>query len=208
MLRDPTVVAAIIAALISLASIGLSAWITGKVAEKGVALTQAQKLLEFKNQQFSELYAPLLALIETSEAVYVRLVEVLPYDIPKENFRLLDHLPSLCEHPVAGPLVNEVLSLGEQMKNLLTSKGGMVYKSPWPDSFKEYLAHYHVMVAASHGANPSPGKEGAQKHYYPREFNKDVRDGHTSLLTDIQSLGDKINTFSNEKWYSFRRIRI
>jgi hypothetical protein len=185
---------AVIAAFVALAGTGFLFWGTyvmnRHAAEDIAARSHASDLIDRRRNQLYEFYGPLLALNKASYIVYARLKEVLVASgMSVEDFRLLDHLPLLNSNAVAKPLVDELLSIGQQTARVLKHKSGLIGGGEWPESFSEFLAHYSILRSAAEGANVNTGMPGAQKiGYYPRQFGTDITSGYTKIKDELESL--------------------
>lgn len=170
--------------------------LTARTAKWTVVQQQAGELAKLRLQhrfaQANEFYGPLQAIRTASSQVYRQLLAFLQADgrMPAnpKDFALVDYLPGLMSDSVYGPLIGEIIKLGNETEALMRGKAGLV-EGPWPESFSTYLAHIAVMRAASIGANPNSGQAGSLKQaYFPRELDDDIKRGADVVRADLERI--------------------
>ena len=188
----------ILAAVIAVAGIFLTAWVTLRRGRLDARFNFAAEVLEFRLRQIQEFYSPALLLVEQSRNVYAKMlwtVKTEKKDISLDGFRLLDHIFHLKSDKSVGPLVQRILEIGKQLKKLISDKAGLIEGGIAP-MFSEYLAHFEILEAASEQNLSAEQKEGWHElGYYPRMLNREIREGYKVVLSHVEkyvAAGDKI----------------
>ena len=190
--------ATIIAAVIAVAGIAVTAWVTMRRGRIDARFSLAVKILELRLRQLQEFYAPALLLIEQSRTVYDKMIWTIKRerkDIPLDGFRLLDHIHSLKKDSNVWPLAKRVLDIGTQLTSLISQKSGLMQGGIAP-TFIEYKAHFEILQAASEQELTADQKEGWHEFvYYPRMLNREIKEGYKVVLAHVEkymAAGDHI----------------
>jgi hypothetical protein len=171
---------------------------------------QTQRLLEFCLKQLELFYAPLLASLEQSKALYDKLLYQLSRDEsdkyrllekPDANqyrmyvmegddwkpFRLLDKLPAVRTSPKALNLVEQILSIGARMTEIISKNAGLASVDLLP-LLGQYMAHYAILSTMYQKEETEPYPAGWHTMgYYPHELNEKVAQGYCDLSEFLNS---------------------
>ena len=204
------------------------------VATMEARLGYTDKLLDLRLRQLEQFIAPLRALLKQSQGVTQKLQLQLAED--SENyqwvdvavegktlrglnvkvegqsydFRLLDRLPALKNDPGCGPLIAEIIRIGNQITDLISKNAGLALSElsepnrtipepadpgapaaepapTLPDTLGKYLAHFAILKRIYEDQRTEPYPPGKHKiGYYPRELNDLVETEYRLLLKDLK----------------------
>jgi hypothetical protein len=180
MFSDPSVIAIIVGAVVSLTSLFLNVVVSLRARRLADFLEVTRGSLEFKKQQLDELYGPLLALSTQNNRLAHRL-----RDIEAPDFHLLDHLPEILNEPDIGPIVNLLLKNNEKMEELLLTKSSLIEDNEFPVSFTLFLGHCGILRSAVVG---QPLASLKPNDYYPIEFPSDIKRQFKELKREIDEI--------------------
>jgi|GEM_PF-6055560 len=204
-----------------------------RLAKQKAGLDATKELIAWRVRQMEQLYGPLRALLGQSKAVtdllHQQLHDALPegerdtrwVDDPKstsgqsfqildENgvwkpFRLLEQLPALYAKPRThiGPLVAEILNIGEQMVKIIRERAGLMLSNQkdLADVFAKYLAHFAFLKECDTACRDEKTRNQAQHYttgFYPREINKLVEAGFLQLNGELTQWQDDLAKLAAE----------
>jgi hypothetical protein len=180
---EAAILAATIAAVVSIIGLIFSAILQSRALKSAAARDVANAMLDFRLRQLNDLYGPLFLLLEQSERLAKKLRESLPD--PQEDWRLLDHMDEVKADPQMRAVVEMILEIGEKIEGLLLSRAGLALSPGPPATFGLYLGHVAIMKSMFRD-NLRP--KIAEHDYYPRQLNRDVKDGYDSIQREIDDL--------------------
>ncbi len=204
------IIAAAIAGIFALVGQFLNARRQRELDQRKALFDQAQRLLEFRLKQLELFYAPLFASLEQSKALYDKLLYQLSRDDPHQyqlldqpdvdhyrmhvmedgkwkGFRLLDKLPAVRTNPKALNLVEEILSIGSRMTEIISKNAGLASVDLLP-ILGQYMAHYAILLTMHRRGETEPYPAGWHTMgYYPRELNAQVEKGYRELNEFLDS---------------------
>jgi hypothetical protein len=183
--------------------------------------TYADKLLDLRLKQLELFIAPLHALLEQSRGVYEKLTTQLLED--KENYRevsdpesgkklqvrwqnewydwrMLDQMPPLKGNSLYGPLISEIIRIGEEMTALIAKYSAFsLDESAVSDVYGEYLAHFGILRSIYKDSRTEPYPPGQHKiGYYPRRLNDIVKTRYLKLQEELRPYLEATNTLLEE----------
>lgn len=189
-----------------------------RVAAKNDVFT---RVMEFRSKQLNEFYAPIQFMLVGSSVVRQQLCEMLlesangrdRFEFKTESdgrphlwvrasktegarpFRLIHHMFDLAtNYPVVMPLVGEIVSIGEQISNLIYEKGGFakVKNTRLAENLGTYLGHYSILKDAYSTALRDPQLLTTIRYTiaYPRDLDELLRTDAVALANEITNWGD------------------
>ena len=175
--RDPTVIAVIIGAAVSLISLSLNIFVSLRTRRLADFLEVTKSSLEFKKRQLDEFYGPILALTRQSTHLARRI-----RDAEGTDFHLLEHLPETLSRLDIGPIANLLLENNEKIETLLLTKSSLLDSYDFPDSFTLFLGHCGILRSAVTG---QPLDNLTSIDYYPKEFDADIEYQFKKLKQEV-----------------------
>ncbi|QBN85513.1 hypothetical protein EBA17_01095 [Xanthomonas oryzae pv. oryzae] len=197
---------------------------TEKANRASAAFEAQTQIIEYRSRQAHEFYYPLLLTLQRSAGVRRQICDHLHakspsrfrfheeadgqehlflYDPSKSEpvrFRLIEAMHELAkQHPETLPMVNEIVSIGEQMSTLIHDKGGLVLSSnaALTASLGRYLAHFSILREVARKAeNPSSLEGISYNILYPNELDGQLQ---SDIVFLQKSIGDW-SVFSAELW--------
>jgi hypothetical protein len=153
----PAVIAATIAAVVSLMALGVSL-ISGRRTQKAV---EAQRIQDYRIRQLNELYGPLYMLRMTSRRLWRQLPGVLNAEPGVTQWHLIDHIQELKNEPEAHRrlIVEEILKINSQLSDLIVGEAGLLERVPPPESFEKFLEHARTLQVHWSEALMQPGPD-------------------------------------------------
>jgi hypothetical protein len=215
------IIAAIIAGALALIGQFWNAKKQRELDQQKARFDQAQRLLEFRLKQLEFFYAPLFASLEQSKALYDKLLYQLSRDEshkyrllekPDANqyrmyvmegddwkpFRLLDKLPAVRTNPKALNLVEQILSIGARMTEIIAKNAGLASVDLLP-LLGQYMAHYTILSTMHQKGETEPYPSGWHTMgYYPHELNDKVAQGYRDLNEFLNSFVEASRRVINE----------
>lgn len=180
---DTGVIAAIIAAGVSLLASGAALW-SSRQARRAV---ERQRTQDYRVRQLNELYGPLY--MRRMESL--RLWHQLPDDPNARpgtgEWNLIDHIEEIKEESGRGInhrrlIVEAILEINEQDRSLIVGAAGLLERFPPPKSFETFLEHARTLKIHweqgknAHGVNHVP---------FPGEINDAIEEAITRLRADL-----------------------
>lgn len=182
------------------------------------------KVVEYQTRQLNEFYSPLRLMLQRSGGVRRQLCDqlrakrperfemrqeadgrehlyILESDGEATPFRLIRHMHELAtQHAELLPLVQEIVTIGEAMTNLIRDKGGMAITGSGfvNDLLGRYSAHFSILRDVAAKAKDEPDLLSALEYNvaYPRELDGAL-DADIAVLTgEIESW----RTLSRRMW--------
>jgi hypothetical protein len=176
----PAVIAAIIAAAVSFATLGVSLMSGHKTREA----IKAQRIQDYRIRQLNELYGPLYMLRMTSRRLWRQLPGVPNAEPGVTNWNLVDHIQELKNEPDASRrlIVEEILKINSQLSDLIVGKAGLLEQVPPPESLEKFLEHARTLqVHWEQGADAT----GVARLPFPGEIDEAVREAIDRLRKDL-----------------------
>ena len=176
-------------------------------------LNYASKFLDHRIKQLELFFAPLHAHLQQSAGVYQKLKLQLLQDpvhyrevpatqpespptfeicVPNSqtwaDFRLLDRMPALKGDLQAGPLIKEIIRIGEAMTKIIAEHGAYAASENIPSEvFGRYLAHFAILKSIYEDPRTDAFRPGEHAYgYYPRELNNEVKKGYEAALERLK----------------------
>lgn len=189
---------------------------TERIGQAKAGYESLSKLIEYQTRQINEFYSPLRLMLRRSGGVRTQLCEQLRQVNPKRfvfvteadgrdhlfvvepdgtqvRFRLISHMHELAtKHAHLLPLVDEIVSIGKTMSELIDTKGGLAVNDN--DSLTAllgtYLAHYSILRDVAEKARRNPAMLATVQYNvaYPNALD-------ATLDTDMAALTAKV-----EEW--------
>jgi hypothetical protein len=181
---EAALIAAAIAAGISVVGMIVNALIQRYTLRQAAAREIASAMLEFRLRQLNDLYGPLLLRIEQSDRLARKLREGRS---DPAKWRLLDHVDEVTANPEAFLVANQILDIGTEIEEILLTRAGLALHPGPPETFGLYLGHVAILRMML--------REGARPHisdheYYPRQLNDDVGNGYARIQAEINELSE------------------
>lgn len=142
----------------------------------------AKIALELKTQQLSELYGPLMALVEQDRRLAQKLREGKG---DPEEWKLLDNLPEVLENPQDKAIVERIMEIDAKIEELIINKMGLVRTPGPPESFDLFLGHYKALTLAMAGEERP---NIAEFEYYPRKLNEDIKEAYEAIQREREDI--------------------
>lgn len=170
-----TLIGVAIMAGVSVFAIWMNNLNTKRTLSHGATREFGRISLEYKTQQLSELYGPLMRLLEQNRRLAQKLREGKG---DPEKWRLLDHLPEVMKNAQDKAIVGEIMEIDVKIEDLIINKAGLVRSPGSPESFDLFLGHYKTLKLAIDGRERP---RVAEFEYYPRKLNDDVKEAYEAI---------------------------
>jgi hypothetical protein len=196
---EAALIAAAIAAGISVVGMIVNALIQRYTLRQAAAREVASAMLEFRLRQLNDLYGPLLLRLEQSDRLARKLREGVS---DPAKWRLLDHVDEVLAHPESAAVAEQILEIGQTIEEILLTRAGLALSPRPPETFGLYLGHIAILrMMMREDARPKI----SDHEYYPRQLNEDVRAGYTAIQTEIQQLSEahrrEMNRAAKGRWF-------
>lgn len=178
--RNPTVIAATVAAIATIISVGLNLWMSRRNRRLTDELEVTRSFLGFKKQQIDQFYGPLMSISKQNTQLANRIKDY--YD--KEG-HLIEQLPAILDRPEIRELVDVMTKNNDKIEELLLTKSSLILGDGYPDSFTHFLGHCRILRNAING-KPLPKLKS--EDYFPKAFNENVERGFEELKRQINSI--------------------
>jgi hypothetical protein len=201
-----------------------------RVEQAKVAYESLSKLIDYQTRQINEFYSPLRLMLRRSAGVRRQLCDQLNAKCPTrfvyvkdeegrdhlfvaksidayERFRLIEHMHEVAtKYKELLPLIEEIVSIGTVMSDLIHTKGGMAIagSDKLTDLLGHYLAHFSILrdVAKKATTNPETLVSLEYNVTYPVDLD-------AALTGDIQSLNGEIEdwkTLARQMWHHAKMV--
>lgn len=214
---------ALIGALVSLLAVFIKEKAEERRAIRNISLQAMDRMMAWRLKQIEKLYGPLNALMRQSHGVYQQLCKFLhDHQAPGAKslqwvtdakstgrkslevyedgewipFRLLDQLPKVYDtNSNAGPLIDEVMLVGESMVKIIHEHAGLglSHQPLLQGLFGDYLAHFVVLnemykAVRVPGTDPAVLRQRYVSGYFPRELPKVIAEGLNEISGELGTL--------------------